>query len=67
MDAVRFLQVALHPRVTFAADVSRGVLDRPHRQAHDACSLPTPSPARSGSTSMRPVATQTQLTHAILA
>jgi organic hydroperoxide reductase OsmC/OhrA len=37
MDGVRFLQVALRPRVTFATDVSRGVLDRLHRQAHDAC------------------------------
>jgi organic hydroperoxide reductase OsmC/OhrA len=37
MDAVRFLQVALRPRVTFAADVSRDVLNRLHRQAHEAC------------------------------
>jgi organic hydroperoxide reductase OsmC/OhrA len=39
MDAVRFLGVTLRPRITFAADVSRDVLDRLHRQAHDACSI----------------------------
>ena len=37
MDGVRFLQVALSPRVRFVADVSRDVLERLHRQAHDAC------------------------------
>jgi organic hydroperoxide reductase OsmC/OhrA len=37
MDGVRFLEVALHPRVTFATDVSPEVLDRLHHQAHEAC------------------------------
>jgi organic hydroperoxide reductase OsmC/OhrA len=37
MDAVRFIQVALRPRVTFATNISRDVLDRLHREAHEAC------------------------------
>jgi organic hydroperoxide reductase OsmC/OhrA len=37
MDGIRFLQVVLRPRATFALDVSREVLDRLHRQAHEAC------------------------------
>jgi organic hydroperoxide reductase OsmC/OhrA len=37
MDGKRFLEVALRPRVTFAAEVPREVLDRLHRQAHEAC------------------------------
>ncbi len=37
MDGVRFLDVALRPRVTFASDVPRDVLDRLHHRAHEAC------------------------------
>ena len=37
MDGVRFLEVTLRPRVTFASDVAREVLDRLHHRAHEAC------------------------------
>jgi organic hydroperoxide reductase OsmC/OhrA len=37
MDGVRFLEVVLRPRVTFATGVSREVLDRLHQRAHEAC------------------------------
>jgi len=37
MDGVRFLEVALRPRVTFATRVSREILDRLHHRAHEAC------------------------------
>lgn len=37
MDGVRFLEVALHPRATFATEVSRELLDRLHHRAHEAC------------------------------
>lgn len=37
MDGVRFLEVVLRPRATFAPDVSPKVLDRLHHRAHEAC------------------------------
>jgi organic hydroperoxide reductase OsmC/OhrA len=37
MDGVRFLEVALRPRVTFATGVSREILDRLHHRVHEAC------------------------------
>jgi organic hydroperoxide reductase OsmC/OhrA len=37
MDGARFLEVALHPRVTFATGVSAEILDRLHQRAHEAC------------------------------
>jgi organic hydroperoxide reductase OsmC/OhrA len=37
MDGVRFLEVVLRPRVTFATDMSLEVLDRLHHRAHEAC------------------------------
>jgi organic hydroperoxide reductase OsmC/OhrA len=37
MDGMRFLEVTLRPRVTFATAVSHGILDRLHHQAHEVC------------------------------
>ena len=37
MGGVRFLVVALCPRVTFAFGVDRETLDRLHHRAHEAC------------------------------
>lgn len=37
MDDVRFLEVALRPRVTFETVVSIEILDRLHHRAHEAC------------------------------
>jgi len=37
MDGVRFLEVTLRPRVTFATGVAREILNRVHQRAHEAC------------------------------
>jgi organic hydroperoxide reductase OsmC/OhrA len=37
MDDVRFLEVALRPRVKFATVVSIEILERLHHRAHEAC------------------------------
>jgi organic hydroperoxide reductase OsmC/OhrA len=37
MDGVRFLEVVLSPRVTFASSVSGETIDELHHRAHEAC------------------------------